>query len=111
MSKIPKALSPGEEEFAQHLKIYGIEALREVKFCEGRKWAFDFLIHHSENSLAIEIEGGTSFGKSRHSKGKGFENDCQKYNTASLMGYTVLRFTTAMVHSGEAIDTVRRLFE
>jgi hypothetical protein len=110
MSKIPKAPSPGEEEFAMHCKIYNIDYLREAEFCPGRKWRFDFLLNHPETSLAIEIEGGTSFGKSRHSSGKGFENDARKYNTAALMGYTVLRFSTQMVHSGEAIDTVRELF-
>ncbi len=111
MSKIPKALSPGECEFALHCDIYKIEYLREVEFCPGRKWKFDFLIHHPDTQIAVEIEGGTAFGKSRHSQGDGFEADARKYNTAALMGYTVLRFSTAMVKSGEAIDTIRELFK
>jgi len=55
----------------------------------------------------VEIEGGTRFGKSRHSRGDGFERDARKYNAAALLGWRILRFTTAMVISGEAIDVVR----
>jgi hypothetical protein len=110
MPKSPKELSPGEELFAFHLKQYGILFEREVEFCAGRKWRFDFLIQHPDCQLAIEIEGGTEFGKSRHSAGDGFEADARKYNTAALMGYTVLRFSTAMVKSAEAIDCIRELF-
>lgn len=109
-AKIPKALSPGEELLAFHLKQYNIPFEREVEFCPGRNWKFDFLIHHPDCELAIEIEGGTEWGKSRHSFGHGFEEDARKYNTAALMGFTVLRFTTAMVKSAEAIDKLRELF-
>jgi len=56
--------------------------------------------------MAVEIEGGTVYGRSRHSQGAGFEGDCRKYNALALAGVKVLRFTTAMVKSGEAIDTV-----
>jgi very-short-patch-repair endonuclease len=99
MAKIPQPLSIGEETFAQHCQAYGLKPEREFKFCEGRKWAFDFAF--PEEMVAIEIEGGTAFGKSRHSRGEGFENDCRKYNAATDLGWRVLRFTTAMVQKGE----------
>lgn len=102
-----RPLSVGEETFAMHCQAYGIQPVREYVFCPGRKWRFDFFL--PENNLAVEIEGGTSFGKSRHSRGAGFENDCRKYNEAAFMGISVLRFSTAMVISGEAIDTVLRI--
>ncbi len=54
--------------------------------------------------IAIEIEGGTRFGNSRHSRGSGFERDCEKYNLATSLGWRVYRFTTAMVERGEAIN-------
>jgi very-short-patch-repair endonuclease len=36
----------------------------------------------------------------------GFERDAEKYNTAAIMGITVLRFTTRMVMRGDAISEV-----
>jgi very-short-patch-repair endonuclease len=105
MAKIPKALSEGEEQFALHCQIYKLKPEREYIFAAPRKWAFDFC--WPEKKIAVEIEGGTAFGKSRHSRGDGFVNDCRKYNTAAARGWAVLRFTTAMVISGEAVDTVR----
>lgn len=104
MSKIPQALSSGEEAFAMHCKVEGLTPEREVELIPGRKWRFDFFF--PERNLVVEIEGATKFGKSRHSRGEGFERDCRKYNAASLAGFKLLRFTTAMVKSAEAIDTV-----
>lgn len=99
--------SPGEEEFAQHCRAYGLNPEREALLIAGRNWRFDFWF--PEHNLAVEIEGATRFGKSRHSRGSGFENDARKYNAAALAGIRVLRFTTAMVHSAEAISNEPRI--
>lgn len=105
MAKIPQALSIGEETFLLHCRAFGLpEPLREVEFYPGRKWRFDFA--WPDKKLAVEVEGGTNFGRSRHSKGAGFERDAAKYNRASRMGWIVLRYSTRMVTSGEAIDEV-----
>lgn len=101
MNKIPQPLSTGEETFALHCKAHGFTPEREYRFCD-RKWAFDFAF--PEQMVAIEVEGGTKFGKSRHSRGDGFEGDCAKYNTATRLGWKVYRFSTAMVTRGDAID-------
>lgn len=100
---IPKPLSTGEETFAQHCQCYRLTPEREHQFC-SRGWRFDFA--WPVKKVAVEVEGGTSFGKSRHSRGAGFERDCQKYNRAARDGWIVLRYSTAMVISGEAIDEV-----
>lgn len=42
--------------------------------------------------IAIELEGGIWSG-GRHTRGKGFEGDCDKYNEAALAGWTVFRLT------------------
>jgi len=105
MGKLPKKLSEGEEMFSLHCSIYHLTPEREFVFAEGRKWAFDFA--WPEKKIAVEVDGGTKFGKSRHSRGDGYERDARKLNAASLLGWRLLRFTTAMVVSGEAIDTVR----
>jgi very-short-patch-repair endonuclease len=105
MSKIPKELSEGEETFMLHCNSYHLKVEREFRFHDTRHWRFDFAI--PEHKIGIEIEGGTSFGMSRHSRGEGFDRDAIKYNTAALLGWVVLRFSTGMVLRGEAIDTVR----
>lgn len=106
ISKIPQPLSLGEETFALHCKAHRLAPEREYRFCEGRKWAFDFAFPESVPPLAVEIEGGTAFGKSRHSRGAGFEADCRKYNAAARLGWLVLRYSTAMVTEGQAITDV-----
>jgi very-short-patch-repair endonuclease len=102
--KIPKPLSIGEETFLLHCQANHLKPVREYRFCMGRKFAFDFC--WPERMIAVEIEGGTSFGKSRHSRGKGFETDCIKYNIAARLGWKVLRYSTAMVIKGQAITDV-----
>lgn len=39
-------------------------------------------------------------------RGAGYSKDIDKYNALSMAGYRLLRFSTAMVRSGEAIQTV-----
>jgi hypothetical protein len=67
----------------------GIEVVREHKFCEFRKWRFDFFIKGL--NTAIEYEGIFS-EKSRHTSKMGYAADCEKYNQAAKMGIKVLRF-------------------
>jgi very-short-patch-repair endonuclease len=76
----------------------------ELKFHPDRKWLFDFAV--PKKHLAIEIEGG-QWINGRHQRGQGFQNDCEKYNAAAILGWHVLRFTTDMVNSGTMLDTLR----
>ncbi len=75
-------------------------------FHPSRKWRFDFAFPHLHPPLAIECEGGTWSRKSRHTSGRGFEKDCEKYNAATLLGWRVLRFTGDQVRDGRAIDVI-----
>jgi hypothetical protein len=110
VSKIPAPLSEGEELLALELKVAKWPPpVREYRFCEGRKWRFDF--SWVDILLAVEVQGGTQWGKSDHSKGAGIERDYEKLNTAQLLGWTVLQFSTAMVKDGRAIQTLSRIFE
>lgn len=105
MAKTPKKLSAGEEEFALHCATYKIDVVREYIFWVGRKWRFDFCIPDAK--IAIEIEGGIWNG-GRHTRGTGFEKDCEKYAHAAFAGYRVFRPPSGMVHSGVAIDYLRK---
>jgi very-short-patch-repair endonuclease len=76
---------------------------KEYRFEPTRRWRSDYAIPKA--MLLIECEGGT-FQISRHTTGTGFQNDCDKYNHASALGYTVLRFTTQDILSGKAKDVL-----
>jgi very-short-patch-repair endonuclease len=103
MSKIPRALSPGEEAMALHLRAEKILFIREYRFHKERKWRFDFVLPKSR--IAIEIEGGI-WKRGAHTRGKGFEEDAEKYNAAAKLGFLVLRYSTDMVLAGQAINDV-----
>lgn len=88
------------ELLAGHLldELPGKKPVREYRFAPPRRWRFDFA--YPERKVAVEVEGGVySFG--RHTRGKGYENDLEKYNTAVVMGWKVLRFTGGMVERGD----------
>ena len=73
---------------------------REWQFDAKRRWRFDFC--WPGRMVAVELEGGVYSG-GRHVRGRGFENDCEKYNAAALAGWKVGRFTARMVDNGEAL--------
>ena len=73
----------------------GPELVEEFMFHPTRKWRADFA--HLESKLLIEIEGGAYGG--RHTRGKGFVEDLDKYASAWLHGYTVLRIGSHQVRS------------
>jgi very-short-patch-repair endonuclease len=123
-------MSKLEELFSFHLKTAGLAPVAEYRFAAEivgteagvrkrlieaklKDWRFDFAF--VDLKVAIEIEGTTSFGKNkngtmrlgRHQTAKGFAEDCLKYNSAYLHGWTVLRFDGRMVRTLEAIDTTK----
>lgn len=98
-------MSQLEETFAFQLAAMKLpSAHREYRFHDKRKWRFDFA--WPEKKVAVEIEGGVWTG-GRHTRGAGFIKDTEKYNTAALLGWKVLRFHGEAVKSGEAINFVQ----
>ena len=91
--------SDAPELLAIHLAELGLEFVREYRFHEDRKWRADFFI--AEYSILIEIEGSV-WVQGRHTRGAGFLADMEKYNTATMQGYRVLRFSTQQVLDGSA---------
>lgn len=93
-----------EREMEQQLQLAGFpKAQRELRFHPVRRWRFDFA--WPDHMLALEVEGGT-WGIGRHTSGKGFEQDCEKYNTALAHGWRVLRVTSKHVRNGAALQFV-----
>jgi len=68
-----------------------IDFQTEYRFHLTRKWLFDFAI--IKDKIAIEIHGGV-FQQGRHTRGKGFENDREKINAATCLGWRVLEYST-----------------
>jgi len=88
----------------QLLKLDGY--LMEHRFHPTRRWRFDF--SWPSRMIAAEIEGGTWSG-GRHTRGSGYEKDCEKYNEAVRLGWSVLRFTGKMVKDGSGILLIKEM--
>lgn len=95
--------SEGEEILGLQLKALNIAFEREFRFCSTRRWRADF--HLIGKMILVEVEGGV-WSNGRHTRGKGYIADMEKYNTAQNLGYRVLRFETAQVKSGMAIRQI-----
>lgn len=67
-----------------------VTCVKEYKFHPVRRWRFDYAI--PEHKIALEVEGGV-WTDGRHVRAEGFLGDMEKYNTATLMGWRVLRTT------------------
>lgn len=101
---MPSELEETLEFQIKLLKLHeGME--REARFHKSRMWRFDF--SWPEKKIAAECEGG-SWNRGAHVRPLKFTQDCIKYNTATLEGWKVFRFTSDMIKSGEAINTIER---
>ena len=87
------------------MKAIGLKPEAEFRFHDTRKWRADFAF--LEQMVLVEFEGGV-YTQGRHTRGKGFEADCEKYSEAAAMGYRVLRFTAKHVKSGLALNLIEK---
>lgn len=101
-----KKQSKGEQTLGMQLKALKIAFKSEFRFHPTRKWRADF--HIEGTKLLVEVEGGIWSG-GRHTRGKGYLGDMDKYNAATAMGYQVFRFSTEQVISGFAIKQIEEL--
>lgn len=98
-------MSRGEDLFALQAKAAKLpEFEREFRFDPTRKWRFDFAWHGPR--VALEVEGGT-WTNGRHTRGAGFEADCEKLSAAAIYGWCVIRATTEQVKKGHALEWVQ----
>ena len=105
----PRKRGPTEADllFPQHMAELDVFVRKEVRVCEDRRWKMDFAEREVRRPrLAFEIEGGI-WTAGRHSRGKGMQDDMDKYNRATIEGFVLFRFSTQDVLSGKAKDTVR----
>ena len=97
-------MSQLEEKLLFQIRAVNLpEPEREHRFAPPRRWRFDLC--WKAVKLAVEVEGGVWTG-GRHVRGKGAIGDMDKYNTATLNGWKVLRFSAEHIKSGRAIATI-----
>lgn len=95
MPKINKA----ETLLAVYLKEVGFEFREQVRLDPRRRFRWDFVA----GPLAIEVQGGVHQG-GHHTRGQGYEDDCEKMRLAILHGYVPVYFTSADVLKGRALE-------
>lgn len=95
------ANSVAEDLLAIHLGELRLRFDRQVPVCAERKWRLDFTL--PDFGVALEIDG---YFKGRHGAGWGADNE--KRNTATMLGWRVLTFSTTSVECGNAKEFLRQ---
>jgi len=83
------------------------KVIPEYRFHEKRRWRFDYAI--PEFKIAVEIDGGLWIG-GRHSRPSGIQKDMEKLNTATSIGWSILRFTPTQLKK-EYLECLRIIEE
>ncbi len=124
--EVPKAPKPRrdttdwEAVFAMHCRAHKLpEPVREHLFAKeiGRGWRFDFCwpAYHvaveCEGLVAVRIRDGSVMAGGRHATFTGYRGDCEKYATAAILGWYVLRFEQELIRSAAAIDYTIQLLK
>ena len=95
----------GDDMFTRLCREHlGMECVRELTFCPGRRWRFDYAL--PAYLIALEVEGGV-WRRGRHTRPEGFLKDIEKYNTAAVMGWRVLRCTPDTLLTVATLDMLR----
>ncbi len=87
-------------------KETGLKWFPEHPICDNRNWRAD----HACMGLQtiIEVDGGI-WVRGRHTRGAGVEADNEKLNTAAVLGWYVLRYSTQQFARGDWVEDVRAL--
>lgn len=95
--------------FVMSCESMGIpKPVEEFKFCNTRKFRFDFC--WPEHKLALECEGGI-FTKQAHGSITGQLRDIEKYNLAACEGYRVLRVVPNNLMKKETFDMIKKCLQ
>lgn len=103
VDSVKRSRSRWEAALELQLRAVGLRPEVEFRFHESRRFRFDFAF--PSERVAVEVEGGV-WTRGRHTRGGGFESDCQKYSIAAVEGWCVIRATPSMVESGEAVRLI-----
>lgn len=99
-------MSPLEDKLVTQCRLVRLSMPdREVRLFPPRRWKYDLV--WPEARLIVEVEGG-HWIMGRHTRGAGFDADCEKYATAMLAGYRLLRVTRTHITSGQAVTWIEQ---
>lgn len=98
-----------QAQYTTFAKLMGeLGFVPEYKFHETRKWRFDFA--HPQLRIAIEIEGGIWI-RGRHTRAIGYRNDIEKYNSATIAGWRILRFLPEELPTTKPLIMINQLIQ
>lgn len=83
-----------------------LEIVKELRFHPKRRWRFDYAI--PSYKIAIEVEGG-AWTNGRHTRGKGFLGDVEKYNQATVLGWRLIRCTPDTLTKSDTLSLISEL--
>lgn len=84
------------------------EVKKEYRFHPKRRWRFDYAI--PRRKIAIEVEGGIWTG-GRHVSPKGFLGDMEKYNTATTLGWHILRTIPQELCTSQTLEMIKDVID
>lgn len=106
--KASKAKAEAQNVFFHRLLLHAQlpAPTREFVFARPRLWRFDYA--WEAEMVALEVEGG-AFAGGRHTRGAGFRSDLEKYNTAALRGWRVLRVLPEQLCTSDTIGMLEQV--
>lgn len=81
----------------------------EHRFHPDRFWRFDLC--WPDDMVAIELQGGIwQKGGGGHTRGKHYQDDCEKYSEAAILGWRLIQATFEQLESGKLFEWIERMF-
>jgi hypothetical protein len=78
----------------------------EYPFAGNRRWRFDYAWPYNGARVALEVDGGV-WTNGRHVRGRGFIEDQDKRNAATMLGWRVIHTTPDRLE--DAVRCIRTL--
>ena len=82
----------------------GLQYVTEYRFHPTRKWRADYAF--IDANLLVEVEGGLWIG-GRHNRPISMIKDFEKYNSATMIGWSILKFTPSQLNECATIDMIK----
>lgn len=94
------------DQFIKLVELYlKLDVWPEFYFMVTRQWRFDYCI--PEHKIFIEVEGGV-YTNGRHTRPKGFMGDMEKYNSATALGWKMIRTTPSELLTTSLINIIKK---
>lgn len=78
---------------------------RQFFYAEPRRLRADFVVQANGDAVLVEVQGGV-WQRKAHGSITGILADIDRLNTATVRGWRLLRVTSQMVDSGEALSLI-----